>query len=342
MPFLIISDDIKTLTCDAIVSADPTRSDGRGAEGAVLTDACGLSCRYVIRAAFPACGEEEREALTSCYGRVLTLAAEHGCGSVALPLILPASHGFSKREALEIAAGAIRSFLGTHEETTVFLTVSGRRDDFTTRETREALQPLFPPAFSAGYGANAACADTEAHDKARKQPLLSLAAKAERRRWKKAEPQIDADADRIPECLEEARIDADLSELCTPEEAPPDLRDRLNKLDESFSEAVLRLIDERGMTDAACYKKANLDRKHFSKIRSDRLYRPGKTTAVALAVALELDLEGTKDLLGKAGFALSRSSKFDVIVSYYIERGIYDIFEINETLFSYDQALLGA
>lgn len=119
------------------------------------------------------------------------------------------------------------------------------------------------------------------------------------------------------------------------------LDDLINNLDETFSQMLLRLIDERGLKDSAVYKKANVDRRHFSKIRNNIDYLPTKKTVFSFAIALELSLDEARDLMNKAGYSISRSSKFDVIISYFLENGIYDIFEINEILFMYEQPVLG-
>ena len=137
--------------------------------------------------------------------------------------------------------------------------------------------------------------------------------------------------------LEEVPMEAQL--WCA--SAPLSLDEALGQLDESFSQMLLRKIDERGITDTQCYKKANIDRKLFSKIRSDVHYKPSKPTAMAFAIALELPLEEARELLQKAGFAFSHASKFDIIVEYFIAHQNYNIFEINEALFAFDQSLLG-
>lgn len=330
MPFYIVREDLTKMRCDAIVTpADSSLSGGGGldaaihkAAGAELDAACraagrcpvgdaaitagyGLSCKYLIHAVGPVWtggGQGEETLLRQCYRRSLALADDRHCESIALPLISTGNKGYPREAALRVAESEIERFLQSHEME-VYLVVYDRSAFLLGRARFADLREYIDERY------------VEAHPYRRGMaaPLSAPCA-----------PRFEP--------LEDTRENA----------VAPELRRLLQQMDESFSQMLLRKIDEKGMTDAECYKKANVDRKLFSKIRSDPQYKTRKTTALAFAVALELDMDETRELLSKAGFALSRSSRFDVIVEYFIERGIYDIFEINEALFAFDQSLLGS
>ena len=258
-------------------------------------------------------GHGEEALLRSCYRESLLLAAKSGCESIAFPLISSGIFGYPREEAMAAAEDEILRFLET-EEMTVYLTLF-KRDTTRGRPRFPELDELLRRE-EAGPKPGHMPSTPLSHSRARKAfPTVGNAPKAD------AAPMAS-----IPS--QEAAL-------------PGDLVSRLDTLDESFSQMLLRKITEKGMTDAQCYKKANIDRKLFSKIRSDPHYKPSKPTALAFAVALELSQAETRELLMKAGFALSRSSRFDVIVDYFISRGEYDVFRINEALFTYDQNLLG-
>ena len=330
MPLQIVRNDITKMNVDAIVSAaDPTLLGNGGVSGAIfraagpeLAAACralhgcaegevritagyGLPCRYVIHTVGPRWhgGQHGEQArLVSCYRAALALAEEYGCTSIAFPLIAAGNYGYPKDQALTTAVDTIRDFLLEHDMT-FYLVVFGR-------EAYRIGSRLF--------------ADISAYIDDR-----YAAAQLDRRRSCLLQPC--APPEQIPECGASPATAADTDLLAN----------ALNHLDESFSEMLLRKIDERGMTDAQCYKKANIDRKLFSKIRSDKNYRPSKPTVIAFALALELPLAEMQDMLARAGFALSHASKFDIIVEFFVARGNYNVFEINEALFAFDQPLLG-
>ena len=303
MPLKIVRDDMAEITADAIVStADSALSGANGAAEAAIAGT--PPCRYEICTEGPVWrggGCGERERLAACYKTSLELAMEQGCRSAAVPLIT--SRGYPKAEALRTAVESIGDFL-LENDMTVYLVIFDRAAYRISDELFADIAEYIDENFAGErFGAHAS--------RACRQSVRT--------------------ADTAPACA-----------YMMPAAHPaPDLTEAVERLDESFSQMLLRKIDEKGLTDAECYKKANIDRKLFSKIRGDRLYRPSKATALAFAIALELPLSETQDMLMKAGYALSRSSKADVIVENFIRRGNYSVFEINEALFAFDQSLLG-
>jgi O-acetyl-ADP-ribose deacetylase (regulator of RNase III) len=299
--------------CGAIFEAAGTRElqadcnhIGSCAVGdAVITQGYRLPAKFVIHAVGPIWqggGNREEELLRSCYIRALTLAAEHNLNSIAFPLISSGIYGYPKDEALRVAVTAISEFLMKYE-LEVYLVLFDKKAFVLSQKLVESIDQYID--------------DHYVDERALKERGRVLS---------------DYDVT-VMESLNQPK--AAVSKEMT-------LEERLERLDESFSEMLLRLIDEKGMTDVEAYKKANIDRRLFSKIRSQPEYSPSKATAIAFSISLRLNLGETRELLSKAGYTLSRSSRFDLIISYFIEMEIYDIFKINEVLFAYDQALLGA
>lgn len=330
MPLEIIRNDITKMHVDAIVNAtDPTLSGGGGVDGAIhraagpqLEAACkalggcktgeakatggfDLPCKYILHTVGPIWrggAFGERALLTACYQNALALARARGCESVAFPLISSAAHGYPKAQALRVAVEAITEFL-TENEMEVYIVVFTRDEVEVSEKLFRAVEQYIDDVYVG-----------ERYDAPREM----------QRRAYSRQQALYAPAESAP------RAGADL-----------DLETLLGQVDESFGQMLLRKIDEQGMTDAECYKRANVDRRLFHKIKNNPGYRPGKQTVLAFAIALRLSLAETKELLMKAGFALSHSNKVDIVVEYCIMDGNYDIFEINEVLFKFDLPPLG-
>ncbi len=353
MPLLLSRRDITRMDTDAIVNAaNESLLGGGGVDGAIhraagpeLVEECRrlggcrpgeakgtgayrLPSRYIIHTVGPRWrgGSHGEEAtLRACYRNSLALARELGCESIAFPLISGGIFGYPREEAIAVAKEEILRFL-REEEMTVYLILFGR--DPGERERFPQLARRLAALETPRTEEDTVFAGMAFTGSAAPPPPAAQAARVPREAPKRERSLLRKKNAALPRAESAA--------------APESLEEALKVLDESFSQMLLRKITEKGMTDAACYKKANIDRKLFSKIRSDPLYRPSKPTALAFAAALELPLPEAKELLMKAGFALSRSSKFDVIVEYFLARGEYDIFRINEALFAFDQPLLGS
>lgn len=338
MPLQIVRNDITKMTVDAIVNAaNESLLGGGGVDGAIhyaagpklltecktlggcktgkakITGGHNLPAKYVIHTVGPIYEDGkhgEKALLESCYRESLALAKAHNCETVAFPLISSGVYGYPKDQALKVAIDVISDFL-LENEMRVYIVIF----DKTAYKISEKLFSDIAEYIDDNY--------VDVHTDYRRE--------RSRMNYPCQSAMIGSAQ---PEYL-------DLCE-CKAMSADDDLDLKLKQIDESFSQMLLRKIDEKGMTNAQVYKKANIDRKLFSKIRSDVYYKPSKPTAIAFAISLELSLDETEDMLKKAGFALSHSNKFDIIIEYFISKGNYNIFEINEALFAFDQSLLGA
>lgn len=341
MPFKIIREDITKIKCDAIVNAaNTTLLGGGGVDGAIhkaagnellgeckllngchigdakITKGYQLPCKYIIHAVGPIYNKgysEEFELLKSCYKRCLDIALEYKLESIAFPLISSGANGFKKEDVLNIALSVISDFLLNHDMF-IYIVVYDKESFDVSHKLFYDIQCFIDDTY---IDEHYICRTN--HIKL-SPPPKSMLSKFE------CNSTSYKDGNSIPKFM---HIDEDLS-----------LEDFLNYKDESFAEMLFRKIDESGMSDSECYKKANIDRKLFSKIRSQKDYKPSKFTAIAFAIALEMDLDETKEFLSKAGYALSRSYKADIIIEYFIIHKNYSIFDINEALFAFDQPLL--
>ena len=330
MPLEIVRNDITKMKVDAIVNAaNETLLGGGGVDGCIhraagpellaecrtlggcktgdakITKAYRLPCQYVIHTVGPMWNggsHDERKLLVSCYRTSLALAKEHGCETVAFPLISSGIFGYPKDQALRVAVDTIGEFL-LHNDMTVYIVIFSR----TAYQISSKLFADIAAYIDDHY--------VDAHTDLRRERTRRMSVLESR--------TLSADAAAAPMAV--GGLDSLLAHL-----------------DAGFSETLLKLIDRSGKKDSEIYKKANVDRKLFSKIRNNPGYKPSKATAIAFAIALELNLDETRDLVARAGYALSASSKFDVIIEYFIMHRDYDIFKINEALFAFDQSLLGA
>lgn len=341
MPLQIIRQDITKMRVDAIVNTTNEEMIGYsgvdlaihtiageeldvecrelaplGLGQAKLSGAYGLPCKYVIHTSGPVWRGGllgESIILRSCYIEALKLSVKNNCRSVAFPLISSGVYGYPKDQVLKFAIQTISEFLFDHE-LTVYLCVFDKESYSFSQKLFSDIQEFINDEY------------VDEHDEDFYEAF-------------------DGSIDEMPmaKCIQ-APMCADAMiprKRETSSAAGKSLREYMKQMDRSFQEMLFDLIDESGMTDVECYKKANVDKRTFSKIKSNKDYKPSKQTVIAFAISLQLDMDTTQELLATAGFTLSRSKVFDKIIRYFIHNGNYDIFEINEALFEFDQQLLG-
>jgi O-acetyl-ADP-ribose deacetylase (regulator of RNase III) len=362
MPLTIIRNDITKMNTDAIVNAaSGALQNGGGVCGAIFSaagvdklqkacnriGACGighavitegydLPSKYIIHTAGPAWqggNSGERNLLYGCYRNSLELARRAKCGSVAFPLISSGENGFPKDQALRVAVKAIGDFLRDSDaDMMVMLVIFGDASFSISNKLRSSIKTFLDSNRSKPHNARVSQSEFESLRRAATSHLPP-----EQSEVSGFLNPLSIRREKQYSSFAREQGEAGFGGLHSHQRS---LDDVLSQAGETFSKMLFRLIDERDLSDAVVYRRANITRSVFSQCRKED-YRPSKGTAIALAIALELSLDVTHDLLRKAGLALSPSSKHDLIIQYYISEGIYDIFEINETLFRFDQRLLG-
>lgn len=368
MPIQIVRNDITKMKCDAIVNAaNSSLLGGGGVDGAIhraagrqlleecaklggckvgeakVTSAYNLPSKYVIHTVGPIWRggtEGEKILLESCYRESLKLALKLECETVAFPLISSGIYGYPKDKALKVAMDTIGDFLLEHDML-VYIVVFDKSSFKISEKLVADIQEYIDDRYIDEH--------CDYFEEERRRRVLGQHESAALPAFRRSAPTTQVHEAQLaysskavnePEAIKES-VPLFTSDTAYLSNTIP-LEVLLNQVDESFTEMLLRKIDEKGIKDSDCYKRANISRQLFSKIRKDMDYKPSKNTVIALAVALELDLNETKDMLLKAGFALSHSSKFDIIIEFFIKNRKYDVYEINQALFAFDQSLLGA
>ena len=338
---------------------------------AEYTPAFNLAAKYIIHTVGPAWdggNSGELDSLRQCYENSLKLADELKCRSIAFPLISTGVYGFPKDKALQTAISVFSEFLSDHEMEIILVVfdkksfeVSGQifdgidafiDENYVTDQIDEEYGGA--DVFEAISERADSHADTPADEPPRRRFGASLfmgrserrsEGKSERRSEDRSERKSDrTSADLSGRGADDMLIGASapmMSMAAIPSTPAHTLDEAVSHISDTWQESLLHLIDTKGYTDVDVYKRANVDRKLFSKIRSNANYQPRKITAVAFALALELNLDETRDMLARAGYALSPSSKFDLIIEYFIDHEVYDTYTINLALFEHGQPLLG-
>lgn len=359
MPFEIVRNDITNMQVDAIVNTtNSCPVVGFGVDtgihqkagsallaarqklgripvgGAAVTPGFDLPARYVIHTVGPVWqggGEKEEKLLRGCYEKSLKLALRYHCESIAFPLLCAGNHGFPKPLALQIAMSTISDFLMKHE-LQVYLVVFNREAFRLSEQLFRRVSSYIDENYIFEKKLEEYALPKDAAPEELQQRM------ANRRRRMNSEETVCLSCETIFEAPAPCAAPAPRVKKA---QGKASLTDFLARTDAGFTETLLKLIDKSGKKDSEIYRKANISKQHFSKIRNDPHYQPKKATAIALALALELSYEDAADLIGRAGYAFTNSSKFDLIIRYFIEQRNFNVVEINIALYEFDQPLLG-